>query len=162
MKVLFSGRPTGPDVEAIAKRYPELKPGDTVLYSDVAEIIEEKENTTRFHTVISAYRRRMYRDRNVEMTPETGVGLTVKDNSQRVEGHSRKIAQAIRGARRAATGAQRTPIEGLSIDEKRTRDHTIIVGASFKIFSNRIETKIDWKAKEIREIADAVVISTEK
>lgn len=161
MNVFLEGRPTGPDVDAIIKQFPAIATGDIVPFAEIAAIIHEETTSTRMRTVIEAYKRRMYRDRNVEFQ-RLKTGLQVKDNSQRVEGHSRKLGYAIRSARRAANGAQRTPVEGLTLGEQKTRDHVIITGAAFRVFANRISNQVDWKVDEIKKITDAVSIAVAK
>lgn len=53
-----TGMPTKPDVDALFKKWPELKVGDVVLYEDVEALIGSAWNSPRFKSVTQSWRAR--------------------------------------------------------------------------------------------------------
>jgi hypothetical protein len=52
------GLPTAPDVNAIREKWPELKVGDRVLYSDISALLKIEIGSHRFRSVTTAWRKR--------------------------------------------------------------------------------------------------------
>lgn len=53
------GMPTGPDVAALQKAFPDLKIGDTVSYEAVSGVIGCPWTSARFKTITTVWRRRL-------------------------------------------------------------------------------------------------------
>ena len=56
------GMPTGPDVTALMKRWPELKVGDHIPYANVERVIGVAHRGKRWRSITNAWRRRLKRD----------------------------------------------------------------------------------------------------
>jgi hypothetical protein len=52
------GMPTGPDVAAIQRQWPDLSVGDRILYEDVEALIGAEWRSARFKAVTDAWRRK--------------------------------------------------------------------------------------------------------
>lgn len=53
-----TGLPTGPDVESIRKKWPELKVGDRIAYADVETVLEVQKASSRWRAITNAWRKR--------------------------------------------------------------------------------------------------------
>lgn len=65
-KMFFGGIPTRPDVQAIMDKI-VLEAGQTVSKSEISQIIQQPEDSSRFYTVTTAWRKRMFSELNLEI-----------------------------------------------------------------------------------------------
>ena len=142
-----TGRPTLPDVEKIVKEFPLLSDGDRVPFDRIAEIIKEDLETSRFFSVLYAYRKTMYRDKNIIFRVEGGI-MTVENPSQRIGKSSRLVASGIKKMVRSGDLALKTTISGLTEAERRTRDHVIKISGTIKMIGATEAQKLIWGNKK--------------
>ena len=140
-KVYFTGRPTGPDVEAIVKAIPvkELIPGKTINYADIEKIIGFNKDQSRFQTVTNCWRKKLWRENNILLESIPNIGYAVQDNSARTSTAARGIVSASRKLNRSGNIARRTSEEGLTEEQKKTRVHIInVVGSMMAIEAAKV------------------------
>jgi hypothetical protein len=77
----FDGLPTGPDVSALQKQWPELAAGDRIPYEDVEALLGMAWNTPRFKTITNAWRARELERARVILC-EPGVAFVVATADQ--------------------------------------------------------------------------------
>jgi hypothetical protein len=131
--IQLNGRSTTPDIETIIKNYPveSMEIGKEIAKNDIAECISTPNNTHRYHTVTSAWRKKLLRDHNIYI----GVidkKFVVQSNSQRIERSSAKIKSGLRSVVRGGNLANKTSTLGLTYEEIKTRDHCVNISATMK------------------------------
>lgn len=86
-KLFFGGVPTGPDVDRIFEALGVPEPG-IVGHETLAAIIGEEPASSRYRTVVKAWRDRLFNDHNVATDHERGIGVKVLTPEEwvRVEG----------------------------------------------------------------------------
>ena len=70
-KLFFGGVPTGPEVDRLMAGV-EIIPGNRVPYQDVEQLTGVKANEHRFRTVTNAWRKRVFREKALEIKAEGG------------------------------------------------------------------------------------------
>ncbi len=75
------GLPTAPDVAAIQKQWPDLKVGDRIEYTEIAELLRLKPDSNRFGTVTKAWRR-AEEDKGRVIECQAGVAFYVASAEQ--------------------------------------------------------------------------------
>lgn len=100
IEVIRDGIPTGPEVQMLMRAFPDLKAGDFIEYDKIGEVVTEQYGSSRFKTVLSAWRRALQ---------ETGVVTDcVPSRGVRVLTDSEVIALAYSGVRSARRKVTRT------------------------------------------------------
>lgn len=103
------GMPTRPDVDALLKAYPILKVGDFISRTDAAGQLRLEEDSTRFRTVMGAFRSRLEQDfALVLIYDRVRVGFvvaSVTDLTDRTGGVLQSIASKARKHRKAINTA---------------------------------------------------------
>lgn len=100
IEVIRDGIPTGPEVQMLLRAFPDLKAGDFLEYDKIGDVVKERYGTTRFRTVLSAWRRALQEQGLVtECIPSRGVRF-LRD--------SEVVALAYTGVRSARLKVTRT------------------------------------------------------
>lgn len=71
-RIFRGGVPTGPDVQILIDAF-DANPGDEISHVDVAIAIGVTVQSSRFLTVTTAWRKRLFRDRRLQVKSEGGV-----------------------------------------------------------------------------------------
>lgn len=137
------GIPTKPDVEELLRVIHHLKPGDRIEYEMIEKIIKKNRGTHRYGSVVSAWRRRLWIEQNIVLLAIPNEGFVVANNSERVHHAHDKKKQGLKRVFRASDIAVRTENDGLSDDERKSRDHLIKTVASLKL-------AVDTAAKQLQ------------
>ena len=116
-----TGIPTAPTIERLRKRFGVPAPGTLLSYTDIAEVAETEVHSHRFNSVVTAYRKKLYRESNIVLRAVANEGYEVLDSHGRVHEFTRGFKSGIIKTRRAADMAVATDETGLSEEEKRTR-----------------------------------------
>ena len=114
---------TAPDVKKLMEKWPDLKQGDSISHEDIENTIGEIRHTGRWVSVTNAWRRQLEQKYNLLLIADYGKGYRVADNRDRVTFSSNKAATGCRAIRRAAHISARTAEKGLTVEEKKTRQH---------------------------------------
>lgn len=121
-KPFFNGVPTDPDVRKLMEHYGIPTPGTIIRHDEIETVIGSPWRSNRYRGVVEAWRRRLYRTLNVDTGAETGIGIKVLNNSDRIEaskGHlKRGTIQYRLGAQRVSTvnRLELSPIEKIQAD----------------------------------------------
>ena len=126
-KTLFlGGVPTESDVRLLFEQV-STGVGAVIRYDNLLELLTIPERNNRFKTIVSAWRRRLYRDRNVVLIPVPGIGFQVADPSERIVAAKAKARSGFRSIRRASDVALKTDTADLTPEEKNIRGHLVQV-----------------------------------
>ena len=121
MQTIFKrGIPTGPDIEAIRREYPDaaLMPGDLIPYADIERLINCRQGSSRFVTVTNQWRRIIERDSNLVIECERNTGFKVLAESGKLSFARNKMRAGMRAVRRSVTVAARIDRAQLTGDEQ--------------------------------------------
>jgi hypothetical protein len=148
---IAAGRPTEPDCRRLDEAFPTLEAGTVVRYEDIAQIIGEDRKSNRFAVVLSAWRKRLFRLRNVDFRAVAGVGLRVLPEWDRVVCANGDFHGATRAVARSARrlGAVRT--ETLSPEQQRVATHAarVISATLQEATSGRKALVFEFRAAEL-------------
>ena len=129
----FGGVPTAPDVQRLIDKLGVPAVGTLITYDELSAILHEDPDSSRFGTVIAAWRKRLDREHNVILEASPSKGYVVLDPKGRVAQSSNRLKSGMRKVRRAADVALRTDVATLTDDEKRARDCVINVGSQTQL-----------------------------
>ncbi len=92
----FAGMPTKPDVDRLMEHFGIPKEDQLLPWGDIEGVIGHRRGTHRFATVLSAWRRRLFREHNVVLDSVPGEGLVALSPDGRVEFGVRKERCGVR------------------------------------------------------------------
>lgn len=142
-KVFRGGIPTDGDVKRLLAAFPDIKPGDTVSYAAIAEIIKIEHGSNRFQSVTNAWRRAVVRTLNFVLEAVPGAGFrrcTEIERSQRDRSGWRK--DQTRAARKVRDLA-RVDTSDFADRDQRTHDHARRV----------LQAHVEHTSTTVRELA---------
>lgn len=103
-KLFFGGVPTGPEVDKLLEKFGAPEPG-VISHEQIEGVIGQRRDSSRYHTIVTQWRRRLLKDRNLDTSAELGVGVRILSEPERVDvsakdlcGASRKAIKAYRRA----------------------------------------------------------------
>lgn len=131
--VFGSGVPTEPDVKRLAEKFGTPDIGASITYDEISDTIKESRESSRFHSVVSAWRKSLYRNQNIVLRAVPGVGFEVMDASSRILHCGAKVKRHLRGVGRAADIADRTDGSKLTPDLAKVRDHLVRVSTAIRL-----------------------------
>lgn len=132
----FGGVPTDIDVEKLNKTFVDLNAGDIVTYMQLEQCLGMSRELNRFRTIVGAWRRKLFRERNVFLGTVKNEGYRVCDASARVEQAAKGLTSARRKMSKAAAVAATTPTDGLSASEQKLIQHIVSVNAHYRLFES--------------------------
>jgi hypothetical protein len=97
------GMSTRPDVDALLKKWPELKPGDSISYNQIAGAIGCQINSDRFRTVTNAWRKRLINDHGIVVECERGTAFLVAPSERITSDTAPVVASAGRKLKKHRT-----------------------------------------------------------
>lgn len=120
---IVKGMPTDIDVKKLVERYAIPPIGRTIEYAEIAETIGYPVKSNRWLTVVTSWKKRLYREHGILFGTVNGVAFRVLDNHDHVAVASSKQERGMRQLRKGAIIATGTDREGLSEAECNTLDH---------------------------------------
>lgn len=129
-KVFFGGIPTGSDVKRLLESFPDIKPGETVLYSQVA-------------SVIGAERRTLTRTQNFVLEAVPGQGFRRRTEVERSKANRAGWRQDQSRAARRVRDLARTDTSGFDEREQKAHDHARRV----------LQAHVEHTSTTVRELA---------
>lgn len=95
-KIFLGGVPTGPDVDRLLKEI-EARPGVEVSYETVERLIGAKRTDNRFRSVTNSWRKRIFREKALEIKAEGGRFLILTPDEALSSGISafHKVGRAL-------------------------------------------------------------------
>lgn len=131
--LFFGGVPTAPDVDILLKHYKQPQEGAILKYEDIASIVKLDSSTSRFKTVLNSWRKRLFRDYNILMIPEPGIGLKNSTPSERINCAGSKMKTGRKMIFRSSTVAVTTDTDRLTSDEKIVRERLSVLPARLRL-----------------------------
>jgi hypothetical protein len=101
-KVFFSGVPTKPDVDKLLAKWPDINPGLVIEYSDIEKTIACNRKSHRYATVVTKWRKALYRDRNLVLEPLKGEAFEVLAPNGRIDYAHEQFKSGLRKTSKAA------------------------------------------------------------
>jgi hypothetical protein len=123
--VFFGGIPTEPDVKKLINTFDvrKMTPGCTIEYSEVAEVIEQKKDSSRWRTVTSSWRKRLEKDHGIFLDCDSvKQAFCVLSEGGKVGLSGRKLRSAVSAARRSYIISGQVDVKQLNEDEKRNHE----------------------------------------
>ena len=128
--VYFKGIPTKVDVDRLVVKYGVPEEGTEISLREIAEVLAIEELSFRFKTVVSAWRRLLFRTHNVLMVGTGERTLVCADPETRVKTAVGKITHGRKSIGRGVVIAYQTDALRLTKDSKSVRNS--IVGLNQK------------------------------
>ena len=117
-KVHFGGIPTDGDVRILSERFGVPKPGDEIKHEDVESALRLQRNSNRYRAVTLAWRKRMLRDHNVDISAIPGTGFRCLTDSERVAAGVSGIQSGLRKQLHSVVRADRVQTDDESLRAK--------------------------------------------
>ena len=107
------------------------------------DIIGEKRGTTRYHSILNAWRRRVRRAFNLRVESLPGIGVKVLSEWERVNANRDRYSKGVRTIGRAAIDMRMVRDEKLTPDQQRASEHA----------KRHIEATLSQARSDAKEIA---------
>jgi hypothetical protein len=131
--VFFGGIPTEPDVNKLLEEInvKEMKPGETVPYSDVGIVIGQRVGTSRWRSVTNAWRKRLEKDYNIIIGCKSfEKAFCILTEGGKVNLSGRKLRSAVTMARRSYKISGYVDVKKLTEAEKKDYEHFTLKSAN--------------------------------
>lgn len=128
-KVYGRGIPTAIDTDKLYKALGTPIPGTMITFEEFENILELDKNSSRFHTVLNAWRNRLKRENNLIFRSIRNVGLEACNSHTRVEIAARMHGSAIKQIVASSDIVSSTNTENLTDQEKKVCEHIRRMGA---------------------------------
>lgn len=133
VKFGFGGLPTDLDVRMLQEKFGVPQEGDLIPYLLISECLKKGRETSRWKSVVGAWRKKLERDHNLVLKAIKNQGFKVCDPRDRLDVFGRKFKGGLRQVSRATLGAARTSRKGLTPEENRTLDYLQNTGAALRL-----------------------------
>lgn len=132
-KIIFNGGvSTEPEVNELIAQIGVPQPGDQISYNRITEIIKAPRRTSRWASVVTAWRKKLERDHNIVFSAVPNEGFQAMNNSERVNYGCKKFDLGFKAIERGIVVIQKTDRAGLSDDEKKAADYVVNIGATVR------------------------------
>lgn len=123
---VIGGRPCDPQVRTLMESIGNaLQPGMDVLHEQIEGAIGEKRASNRYKTLVSVWRKRLFREKGLHTTALNGVGFHVCKGDERIEDARRDMKRSARVLASGVVKAEMSPLEELSESGRRQREYMI-------------------------------------
>jgi len=140
---IFSGGvPTEPDVKTLMDQYGEIGEGVTIPWEEISLAINVPCKSSRYRTVVNAWRKRMEKEKGMLLIAINGVGLEVASPSQRVTKAHGYYKQSLRRVKRSTDIADGTDRVRLTDIERRACDYYSKIGGVFRLAAATEQKKL--------------------
>lgn len=123
-RVFFGGVPTAADVKKLKEALSaDLKVDQVIPHEQIEAVIALKRTTSRYRTVVSAWRRQLLDEQNVDLDSIAGVGYLVLTEPERVRVSIRDHRRGTRKVSRSVGRMARVRTETLPDAERVQAEH---------------------------------------
>lgn len=143
--IFSSGVPTEPDVKKLLTTFTNLKAGNVITHTDIENTIQVKPGTSRYKTIVTAWRRRLLNEQNIDMEAVPSVGLRVLEQFERVTVSVRDFRRGVRRIGKSVSRIRRVPVEQLTPREQVKTEH-----ATRRMHATLVTAQADRKAISVR------------
>jgi len=120
MKTYFGGMPTGPDVRKLTKAVGCPAEGSLITHEQLEQILEETRTSGRYRVVVTAWRKKLLADHNVDTEAEHGQGLRVLRAEERISKGIQGVQAGVRKQLRSIKRADRVQTDNDDLLKKQT------------------------------------------
>lgn len=145
---LVGGVPTKMDVDKLIEAFGVPSEGRLISYGEISREVGCDRDTTRFKTVVHAWRRRLYKVHNVVLDCEPNKGYRVADPTTRVVIAKGQHVGGLRRIRRAGAIAGTTSDDRLDPEHRRVRDHLVRVSSVLQLAAATEAKRITMPAQK--------------
>jgi len=125
----FGGIPTDPEVRKLAERFGVPEPG-LLSHASIETTIGQKRDSSRYHTIVHAWRSKLLREHNVGTAAEPGEGIRILTEPERVEESRRQLGLSARQVVRTHRWALMIDVSKLDDVALRKHDHVLRASAA--------------------------------
>lgn len=118
-RIFFGPNTTGPEVEKLIEAI-QLEEGMIVQHASIEAAIGVEHHESRYRTIVNAWRKRLIRERGVDLHPALGLGYEVLTSARRLEIAVAKLKGSTRKDRAALHLLGRIDQERLTDEQKVT------------------------------------------
>jgi hypothetical protein len=122
-ELYFGGVPVGPDVDRLDVEYQELTHEQVLTHEELSGAIGYSIKSSRYRTVVTAWRKRLFDERGIELQAVRGLGLRVMTNSQRIDSHIDKAVGGLKAVVRAGARLAVVPRHDVPAHVAKRADH---------------------------------------
>jgi len=120
MKLFEGGVPVKPSVDLLMDKIHPV-PGKIYSHEDIARTCEQPYKTSRYRSIICSWKKRLLRERGLDIVAETGVGYRVLKDSERISHGNRKAMSGLKQIKCGGECAMRAEEGNLTESERRQR-----------------------------------------
>lgn len=142
-RMFFAGMPTEPDVKKLREHFSELPEGLEIPHEEIETCIAAKRDQSRYRTIVTAWRKSLLNQNNVELGSVAGVGYKVLTPGERLRHNYDGFQQGTRKQARSIRRVSIIPDDRLSLPERGKRDHIQRMGAMIVSQSAELAKTID-------------------
>lgn len=122
------GVPTGPDVDRMVENFGAVPEGESVPCADIEDVLGVRRDQSRYRTVMAAFRRRMFHERNVDIEGNGEGGFVVNTPERRIARAGKMVETGRRVVGRAVLLACQTDASRLPDDCRAERERISSIG----------------------------------
>lgn len=137
---IVTGIPTGPDVDRLMQAFGVPQEGTVITWLEVEAAIGSNRDSSRFQTVLQAWRWRLEKENKVWLKTLKGVGVEVADPGKRLHQGGTWVRSGFRSLRRASGLAANTDRTRLTETQRQVREHQMLLAAKLSL-ARRCESK---------------------
>jgi len=119
-RLFIGGVPTGPSVALLEAKFGDVALGDSVPYAEIADVIGVDRHSSRFDVVVSRWREKVLKERNIETDRVGGTECVYfRCEWERAGSVFQGLRKSTKGLRRLARRAANIRIEKLETEDHR-------------------------------------------
>src|SRR5580765_6333138 len=82
-RIYKRGLPYGPELRRLDDAFPLPQEGEVLRYEQIEEVLQHGRTESRFKTVLYAWRRSLWRSRNIDTEALAGIGIKILEPADR-------------------------------------------------------------------------------
>lgn len=146
-----NGRPVEPQVRKLLEEV-KIERGEIYKHADLADIIGEEPESTRYRTVIGSWRNRVLRDTGVLLAAVPTVGFEALAAERQIKAGIGKMRSGVRTLRRGLVFVDAAPPSLLPPASVTARDAILKDGAKLLAFARMEVKSFDARVPELTAI----------
>lgn len=127
-KVFFGGVPVGPEVNRLIDQFGVPSEGQTITHAEIEQTTGAAYRSCRFRTIVAHWRKRLFKEHNLDSVAEIGVGIRFLNPVERVTVCATQLIRTSRAVRRGFVRTSTIPADRLDSVSRAKYDHTIRIG----------------------------------
>lgn len=148
-QVFFGGVPTEPDVNKLLATYGTPSEGAVIFYDDISQVLQQDRHSSRFKTVVSAWRKQLLKSYNLDSKAKAGEGILILTPEERVCESGKNLLSSARQVRRGFVRASTVPVARLDTINRQKHDHMMRIG---RVMHDAITTNCKALTYELKAV----------